>query len=152
MCVVFYIYSVYLVYSVYVCSVRVFSHMTTLFVCLCQRCIALRLNMKTCLSSKSSSSSLSTSTRLQFTSLSSKAGENSWNQSEQASQLQPIRTRLLFFPYSYVPFSFFLVVCFFTLSRLFLSIFRMFVWGVETGRLWFRSYNVYQAHCVGLVC
>lgn len=40
-----------------------------------QRCIELRVNTKTCLSSKSSSSRSSTSTHLQFTSLSSKAGE-----------------------------------------------------------------------------
>lgn len=63
-------------------------------VCFFKRCIGLKLNMKTCSSSKFSSSSLSTSTHLRFTSPSSKAGEHCFNQSEQSSQVQPITTGL----------------------------------------------------------
>lgn len=62
------------------------SQIYSVFLGFWQRCIELRLNMKICSSSKFSFSSLSTSTRLQFTSLSSKAGKNCFTQSEQTSR------------------------------------------------------------------
>lgn len=94
----FWIYCVYsMCYHMYICSTGVFSQVMFFSVCFCQRCIERRLNMKTCLSSRFLSSSLSTSTRLQFTSPSSKAGENhcfclmDWCRHKKITQLQQQR-------------------------------------------------------------